>query len=353
MRACAPVVLVALLPACAGRLRDTTAADSGIFDAGAHPPDAGGALDSGTATDAGAAADSGPAPDAGNGWGVPVFQGSWGGFGTAPGQFIEPSSIDLDVNGVVIVAGHENRVQRFTSDGAPLEIWGEAGAGDGQFDHPHGLAVDDDLGLVYVGDQENHRLQVFTIAGEFVRQWGDAQFAHIHDIGIDRATGDVFVGDYELDTLRKFSATGELLAELGGSGTAPAEFNGVWGVATDSSRNVYVADTHNQRVQKLAVDGTFLDVWLDFDGTAFVKPTGIFVDVEDVVYVCDSTAEVVYLFDVDGAPLQRWDLSTIYGEPSEPEDIVISPDGQDIFIGEVAGHRVLHLTRAQPSAGER
>jgi DNA-binding beta-propeller fold protein YncE len=88
---------------------------------------------------------------------------------------------------------------------------------------------------------------------------------------------------------------------------------------------------------------SFLAAWTQFDGVAFQKPTGIFVDGDDVVYVCDSTAETVFLFDGNGAPIERWDLAVIYGEPSEPEDIVISDDGRDIFIGEVAGHRVLHL----------
>jgi DNA-binding beta-propeller fold protein YncE len=341
---------------CAGRLPgsgddgviDDDDDDAGTPDAGALDGDAGtdGGVDAGF-IDAGGDAGSDDASDAGaNGDDLPVFVNWWGGFGTDPGEFIEPSSVDIDENGVVIVAGHENRVQRFTRDGEPLEIWGVAGAGDGQFNHPHGLAVDDDRDLVYVGDQENHRLQVFTLTGEFVRQWGDAQFAHIHDIGIDHTTGDVLVGDYELDTLRKFSSSGELLAEYGGSGAGPSEFNGVWGIDADSNRNIYIADTHNQRVKKLSPIAAVDDIWTGFDGTTFQKPTGVFVDVNDTVYVCDSLAQMVYLFDVDGAPLDRWDLAAIYGELSEPEDIVVTADGRDIYIGEVANHRVLHLMRA-------
>lgn len=54
---------------------------------------------------------------------LPVFVGSWGGFGTQPGQFVESSSVDLERNGVGLVAEHESRVQPFTMDGSPLEIW--------------------------------------------------------------------------------------------------------------------------------------------------------------------------------------------------------------------------------------
>jgi len=275
---------------------------------------------------------------------TPVFVGSWGGYGMLPGQFVEPSSVELLSSGIVIVAGHENRVQRFTGAGVLIDIFGVAGAGDGEFNHPHGLAVDRARGdLLYVGDQENHRLQVFSPTGEFVRRWGDAQFAHIHDVGIDGASGNIFVGDYELDTLRKFSPTGELLATYGGTGVGPGQFNGVWGISTDSAGNVYVADTFNRRVQKFDVNGTFLAEWKTYGGVSFMKPTGVFVDSNDVVYVCDSLAQVVALFDTAGQFLQLWDLQQIYGRRSEPEDIVIDAERKHIYIAEVFEHRVLHL----------
>jgi DNA-binding beta-propeller fold protein YncE len=277
---------------------------------------------------------------------IPVFAGVWGGYGTEPGQFIEPSSVELDSEGLVYVAGHEDRVQKFTREGELLFIWGHRGLGDGEFNHPHGLAVDRRRGdLVYVGDQENHQLQVFTKDGVFVRRWGDTGFKHIHDVGIDPESGDIFVGDYELHTLLKFSATGALIAQLGGPGEGPGEFRGVWGISTDSQGNVYVADTFNRRVQKLDRNGVFLKEWRTDGESEFTKPTGVFVDAEDIVYICDSLAERVTLFDPEGTPLQRWNLAEIFGGSSEPEDIVIDREGKHIYIGEVRFHRVIHLIR--------
>jgi tripartite motif-containing protein 71 len=257
--------------------------------------------------------------------------------------------VELQADGTVIVAGHEDRVQRFTPAGQLIDIIGSSGPGDAQFNHPHGLAVDRARGgLIYVGDQENHRLQVFTATGVFVRQWGDAQFRHIHDIGIDRETGDIFVGDYELHTLRKFSPTGTLLATYGGPGAGPGTFNGVWGVSTDSQRNVYVADTFNRRIQKLDRNGVFVKEWGGYGVGNFMKPTGVYVDGNDVVYVCDSLAEIVALFDVDGNPRGIWDLGEIVGTRTEPEDIIIDATGRHIYIGEVFGHTVLHLEMGTP-----
>lgn len=276
----------------------------------------------------------------------PVFEGAWGEYGTEPGQFIEPSSVELHSDGVVIVAGHEDRIQRFTADGELIDIIGSAGTGEGEFDHPHGLAVDRRRGdLIYVGDQENGRVQVFDRQGSFVRLWGDALFDHIHDVGIDRETGDVFVPDLELDVVRKFTAEGELLATWGQQGTGPVEFNGPWGLSTDSEGFVYVADSDNQRIQKLDRDGTFVEQWTGYDGADFQKPTGVYVDEGDTVYVCDSLAETIVLFDTDGTVLEVWNLAEIYGDTTEPEDVVIDDEGSDIYVADVANHQVLHLVR--------
>ncbi len=279
-----------------------------------------------------------------------VLVNTWGGLGTAPGQFIEPSSVELDSAGFVYVAGHEDRVQKFTADGQLVKIWGTTGAGDGQFSHPHGLAIDRARGdLVYVGDQENGRMQVFTSEGAFIRLWTDPQFQHIHDVGIDPTTGDVFIGDYELDVLQRFTATGAPVVELGGTGTQLGQFDGIWGVSTDSAGNIYVADTFNRRVQKLAADGTALAEWRSYGGAEFQKPTGVFVGANDVVYVCDSLAETVVLFDRDGGVLEQWFLRPILGEISEPEDIVLDPTGEHVYVVEVRNHRVHHLQR-RPSS---
>lgn len=197
-----------------------------------------------------------------------------------------------------------------------LAIWGEGGTGDGQFNHPHGLAMDRARGdILYVGDQENRRVQVFTREGMFVRLWTDAQFAHIHDIGIDPGTGDLYVGDYEQHIVQKFASNGAPLAELGGPGTGPGQFNGVWGISTDSHGNVFLADTFNRRIQKLDRQGVILEEWRGWgeDG-AFMKPTGVFVDGGDVVHVCDSLAQTVFVFDAEGGPLVRWYLPDILGE---------------------------------------
>src|SRR5262245_28966599 len=60
-----------------------------------------------------------------------------------------------------ITDGYGNaRVHKFSPDGRLLLSWGEPGDGPGQFQVPHGIAVDR-RGVVYVADRENSRIQVF------------------------------------------------------------------------------------------------------------------------------------------------------------------------------------------------
>ena len=69
------------------------------------------------------------------------FLQAWGG-AAAPGQVNGPSDVALDGAGNVYVADTLNhRVQVFSPDGEALRQWGGLGSGDGDFDHPMGIAV--------------------------------------------------------------------------------------------------------------------------------------------------------------------------------------------------------------------
>src|SRR5436190_4582882 len=62
---------------------------------------------------------------------------------TTAGYFAGPRGIALDTNGYVYVADtFNNRIQKFTPEGAFLTEWGSAGDGPGQFNYPSGVAVD-------------------------------------------------------------------------------------------------------------------------------------------------------------------------------------------------------------------
>ena len=56
----------------------------------------------------------------------------------------------------------------------------------------------------------------------------------------------------------------------------------------DSRGRLFVGDRSNNRIQIFDQDGKFLDQW-----TQFSRPSGVFIDKNDVIYVADSESESV------------------------------------------------------------
>jgi len=72
---------------------------------------------------------------------------------------------------IYISDGYGNaRVLEYNAKGERIRQWGSAGTGPGQFQQPHGIAVDD-RGVVYVADRNNARLQRFDPDGKYLGEW--------------------------------------------------------------------------------------------------------------------------------------------------------------------------------------
>ena len=87
-------------------------------------------------------------------------------------HFNAPTAIAFAPDGSIYISdGYGNsRVAKFSASGKFLLDWGHKGSGPGEFNTPHGVAVDRQ-GLVYVADRENSRIQVFDPNGKFLRMW--------------------------------------------------------------------------------------------------------------------------------------------------------------------------------------
>jgi sugar lactone lactonase YvrE len=170
--------------------------------------------------------------------------------------------------------------------------------GAGMFVFPHGMYVDGD-GNVWLTDArgrdgKGHQVFKFSRDGKLLLTLGKAGvtgdgpdvFNQPSDVVVS-ASGDIFVADgHDEDSnsrIVKFSKDGKFIKTWGKRGSAPGEIDVPHALAFDSRGRLFVADRNNNRIQIFDQDGKFLDQWKQFS-----RPSGIYIDKNDVIYVADS-----------------------------------------------------------------
>lgn len=171
--------------------------------------------------------------------------------------------------------------------------------GGGMFVFPHGIAVDKD-GNVWVTDGQGrdgkgHQVFKFSPDGEVLMTLGKAgvagdgpdTFNQPDDVAI-APNGDIFVSDGHTPAMgnarvMKFTKDGKFIKQWGRHGSGPGEFEVPHALAFDSRGRLFVGDRANNRIQIFDQDGNFIDQWKQFS-----RPSGVYIDNHDVIYVTDS-----------------------------------------------------------------
>jgi len=285
-------------------------------------------------------------------WVVSTLAGGTSGYEDGVGtdaRFNEPSGVAVDSSGNVYVADKNNhRIRKITKevDDAGDETWTVSTiATTVQFNEPHGVALDSS-GNVYVADSNNHRVRKITPGGE-----------------VSTLAGSGTTGGYQDDEDDKVTTT--------------ARFNEPYGVALDSSGNVYVADQNNHRIRKITEeendDGD--KVWKVStiaggtfgyeDGTAaqFDRPSDVAVDSSSGdVYVADALNNRVRKITEKGG---TWTVSTLAGSDRQghldgaaataqfswPSGVALDSSG-NVYVADSNNHRIRKITKEVDDAGD-
>ena len=215
--------------------------------------------------------------------------------------------------------------------------------GAGMFNFPHGIGVDKD-GNVWVSDHganpPNNKGQVvykfspdgkvlMTLGKPGVAGNGPDTFNQPSDVLV-APNGDIFVADghgpQTNARIVKFDKTGKFIKSWGGHGSGDTQLEGPHALAMDSRGRLYVGDRTNNRIQVFDQDGKLLASWKQFG-----RPSGIFIDRNDIIYVTDSESR----------------------EDNKPEDYGYNPGvHRGIRIGSVKDGKVTaYIPDPKPSGG--
>jgi len=202
-------------------------------------------------------------------------------------------------------------VYLFDATGAVVKSFGA-----GLILSPHGIDVDRE-GNVWVTDcactlgrsaqpanpPAGHQIFKFSPDGKLLMTLGKAGGAGAIDSGffyqpndvLVAPNGDIYVAEGHSSSpgsvarVLKFSKDGKLIASWGKFGSGPDELDQPHALAMDSRGRLFVGDRGNNRIKIFDQNGKLLDTWYQFS-----RPSGIFIDRQDRIYVADSESGSVF-----------------------------------------------------------
>lgn len=276
-----------------------------------------------------------------------------------------PRGVAVDADDKVYVADTANNRVQLWVPGATEGVTVAGGNGKGsepnQLDSPRDVAVDAS-GNIYIADWNNHRVQKWvarcssacsgvTVAGGTVPGSAANLLQYPTGVALDAAR-NLYVADTANNRVQKWvpdATSGVTVAGGNGQGAAANQLNTPSGVALDIAGNIYVADAANYRVQKWALNATSGVTVAGGNGygsaaNQLSAANGVAVD----------EAQNVYVADYNNNRVQRWAPNTTsgvqvaggtaYGSAANqlnfPSKVAVSILDKNLYVADYGNHRV-------------
>jgi len=331
-----------------------------------------------------------------------VAGGGIGGDGAAAtnAELYYPYDVSVDASGNLFIADNNTaRIRKVGTNGIITTLAGNGAVGysgdgglaaDAELDFPTSVAVDS-AGNVFIADSGNSRVRkvgtngiISTVAGNgAIGYSGDggaapsAALAYPRGVAVDPA-GNLFIADTYNNRIRRVGTNGVITTVAGngaqnysgdGAAATSAELYNPCGVAVDASGNLFIADTFNERIRKVANTGLISTVAgngayvFSGDGGAATtaelnEPNGVAVDAFGNVFIADTDNYRIRKVDIngiittvagngtnsgsgDGGAATNAGLANIYG---------VAVHGYDnLFIADAGYNRILKVTSSSPT----
>ncbi|MEN6401700.1 MAG: hypothetical protein ABFD94_07120 [Armatimonadia bacterium] len=278
-----------------------------------------------------------------------AYDMQWGGLGTADGQMEEPMGVHVRGDRVVVADKSNCRVQVFDLDGNFICKFGGPSFGSGTTGlSTPAYAVLDNLLNIFVLDTGNFRIVKLNSLAQYQNEWGSegtgvGQFSVSVAMAIDPTNEYLYLADQLNHRIIKFTTAtyptlpggGHFVMSFGSQGTGKGQFDRPCGVAVDDSGYVYVADTCNNRVQKLSSTGVYQTGW----GGSYLYPQGICVS-GNMVFVADTANNRIVRCDTSGnSPMSFGKLGSGNGQLSDPCGVSVDSQGR-VYVADRVNDRI-------------
>ena len=253
---------------------------------------------------------------------------------------------------------------RTGGDGGPAKIAGLTAIG--------GLAVDA-AGNLYVADTWDDRVRRIDANGIISTVAGTGDAGRSGDAGpavearLDRPegvaigpSGDIYIADTDNHLVRRVDASGTITTIVGtgdrgysgdGGPATEAALSEPRAVAVDSVGNVYIADSANGIVRRVAADGSISTVAgippeadpssVDFSANqSITRPYALIAGLSGELFIADAWGDSILRLDQDGQVEEHIGL----GRPDllHPAGVAIDANG-NVFVADTGNHRVIKL----------
>ncbi|MBN1331780.1 carboxypeptidase-like regulatory domain-containing protein [Candidatus Dojkabacteria bacterium] len=273
-----------------------------------------------------------------------------------PGESLD---IAIDSSGDILsIANSPAYIYKYDQAGNLLDTFNDSttqGHTDGDLSNSRGMGLDGS-GNILIADTGNNRYQVFNTSGTYIKKGGSEvlngyNFYYPYDIAFDQS-GNYYVLDTGSYRVQKYNSSGVYQLTVGRTdgedGTGDGEFDYAEGLGVDSSGNLYVADSSNDRIQKFNSAGAFqLKFGTSGSGNGqFDYPTDVAVDDDGFIYVVDAGNDRVQKFTSAGEYITQWGTSgSGNGQLDYPSYIAIESDFGDVWVTDYNNNRVERFTK--------
>ncbi|MFP3895808.1 MAG: flippase activity-associated protein Agl23 [Anaerolineales bacterium] len=160
--------------------------------------------------------------------------------------------------------------------------------------------------------------------------------------------GNVYVADSHNHRVEVFDGSGQFLRQWGAEGGQPGEFKEPWDVAVGPEGDVYVADTWNHRIQVFDNQGQLQEIWGTFgevrdamdSGDLLYGPRALVVDEEGYLYISDTGNKRVVKYDPEGNMVgAAGGAGDEEGQMQEPVGLALSPEGT-LYVADTWNQRI-------------